>query len=251
MNADDLLIASSLKFECIPLLISSTAETLELNTNFPSKLVFKGKNINIFPGYAFYQCSPTSVSFPELTTISGNRIMYYAFSNCTNLTSVSFPELTTVAGEYAMYDAFSSCTNLTSVSFPKLTTVAGENAMSYAFSSCTNLTSVSFPELTTISGDGSIAFIFANCTNLTSVSFPELTTISGKSVLNYAFSSCKKLTSVSFPKLTTVTEPKSAFFQMGTTSALTVHLPKALSSLGITNHVNTNDPSYGSFVYDL
>ena len=86
--------------------------------------------------------------------------------------------------------------------------------------------------------------------SLTSVSFPELTTISGAYAMNNAFSSCSSLTSVSFPKLTTVTYPKTAFYQIGS-SALTIHLPKALSSLGITNNGSSNSTSYCSFVYDL
>ena len=87
-------------------------------------------------------------------------------------------------------------------------------------------------------------------TNLTSVSFPELTAISGQYAMEYAFIGCTNLTSVSFPKLTTLTYPSTALSCIGP-STLTVHLPKALSSLGITNNGGSTSSNYCSFVYDL
>ena len=172
MLTDDLLIASSSSFskvDYIPLLISSTAETPELNTNIPSKLAIKGERIifNLFT--ALYKLPITNIVFSELTTISDDYALNYAFSNWGNLTEVKFPKLTTISGNYA---------------------------------------------------------------------------------LNCAFDNCSKLTSISFPKLTTVTYPKTTFFQAGS-SSLTIHLPKALSSLGITNNDGSNSSSYCKFAYDL
>lgn len=46
--------------------------------------------------YKFYKAGVKSVSFPDLTTISGNSSCYDMFTGCTSLTSVSFPNLTTV-----------------------------------------------------------------------------------------------------------------------------------------------------------
>ena len=67
----------------------------------------------------------------------------------TNIKSVSFPELTTISGSLACYYMLYYCTALTSVSFPSLTTISRSNACGYMFQSCTALTSVSFPSLTT------------------------------------------------------------------------------------------------------
>ena len=185
-----------------------------------------------------------------LRSIPSNFLLEHICTVNKNLTSVSFPKLTTILGSYALRYAFYDCTNLTSVSFPKLTTISGSYALGYVFYSCSKLTSVSFPKVTTISGSYALNYAFSDCTNLTSVSFPEVTTISGSYALSYAFSDCTNLTSVSFPKLTTVSYPNNAFWQAGS-SSLTIHLPKALSSLGITNNNGSNSSSYCSFVYDL
>jgi hypothetical protein len=77
--------------------------------------------------------------------------MNNAFSSCGNLTSISFPNLTTISGSSAMSSAFNSCDSLTSAEFPNLTTVSGSMCMIYIFGWCKNLTSISFPALTSTS----------------------------------------------------------------------------------------------------
>ena len=222
MNADELFIASSSsKYECVPVIDSSTADSPQFNTAIPTNLVIKGKDAKL--SCHLKALNITSASFSELTAISNASGLSYVFSESGYLTSVSFPELTTISGNYALNSAFYDCAKLTSVSFPKLTTISGNYALNRTF---------------------------YNCTNLTSVSFPELTTISDSYALNSTFYNCANLTSVSFPKLTTVTYPKNAFCQAGS-STLTIHLPKALSNLGITNDNRSNSSSYCRFVYDL
>ena len=197
MNTDDLFITPSSKsseFDCVPLLVSSTAETPELNTNIPSKLIITGMKLSYFPyNYNEQLYSVTKIIFKGLTIVD-DGILQNSLQGMNNLISVSFPKLTTI----------------------------GTYGLSFAFSYCENLTSVSFPEVTTIGAGG----------------------------LQYAFYRSYAINSVSFPKLTTVTYPKTAFYQMGS-STLTVHLPKALSSLGITNNGGSNSSNYCSFVYDL
>ena len=149
-----------------------------------------------------------------------------------------------------LYNACRGDYELTLASFPKLTTISSLQGMADMFNQCDNLTSASFPKLTTISGKYGMNATFANCHNLTSVSFPELTTISGEYGMYAIFLNCSNLTSVSFPKLTTVNYPNGTFIHAGP-STLTIHLPKALSSLGITNNNSSNSSSYCSFVYDL
>ena len=142
---------------------------------------------------------------------------------------------------------------------PKLNTsisselvIKGKRNTFNLFSNCYSLsvTSVTFSDLTTISDSGKLINAFVDCSKLTSVSFPKLTTISGEYAMDNAFYYCEQIPSVSFPKLTTVTHPKSAFYQAAT-SSVTIHLPKALSSLGITNNGSSNSANYCSFAYDL
>ena len=139
--------------------------------------------------------------------------------------------------------------NITSAVFPELTAINSDSGLAYLFNGCSQLTSVSFPKLVTLGGFYNMLSFCSN-TALTSVSFPELTTLLSSCIFQTAFTDCPKLTSISFPKLTTVTYPKTAFYQMGS-STLTVHLPKALSSLGITNDNESNSSSYCKFAYDL
>ena len=70
----------------------------------------------------------------------------------TNVKSVSFPNLTTISGNYGCQNAFNDDTALTSVSFPNLTTISNTStACNYMFDGCTALTDVYFPALTTSS----------------------------------------------------------------------------------------------------
>ena len=140
-----------------------------------------------------YTPNITSVSFPNLTTISGIYAMYYCFQNATTITNINFPNLTEMSGNYCMGNVFANCTGLTSVSFPSLTTISGDSSMNSTFYNCSNLTSVSFPSLVI----GDMRSIFAFCKKLTSASFPELTTLNGGGMFN----SCTSLISVEFPKL--------------------------------------------------
>lgn len=161
----------------------------------------------------------TSISFPELVTVSFNK----TFAHCDGLTTVTFPELVTVLGNLA---SFLKCSNLVSAYFPKLTTIkcqSGSGALTTddgMFEYCQKLETVSFPELVIVgqenqssynasssTGNGSSAFFkpmhraFYYCSKLTSVEFPKLTAISSSGACSYMFAYCTKLESVSFPKL--------------------------------------------------
>lgn len=91
-----------------------------------------------------------SVEFPKLVSV-GKRGLSQVCSGCTSLTSISFPELTTVSGESSFGQSFSGCTGLTTVTFPKLDEVTGTSAFYHTFENCTNITDVYFPALTTTS----------------------------------------------------------------------------------------------------
>lgn len=220
--------------------------------------------------YKFYKSSVTSVSFPDLTSITNNKSGFNsAFQDCTSLTSVSFAELTSITSTStgsssetftnAFVDAFKGCTSLTSVSFPKLATVSnGDSAYVYgifnsAFDGCTSLTSVSFPELTSVNGCGVFSYAFNGCTALTTVSFTKLATVTNERVSNttgpfsHAFSGCTSLTSVSFPALTTIYGVDSfGYAFQGCTSLTSISFPElasiTLTYTGITSRT-------GSFSY--
>ena len=70
----------------------------------------------ILAGTFSYKTGLKTISGPNVTTIG-----QCAFDNCTGITSMSFPNLTTVTGDYV----FRKLNSLTSVIFPKLTTASG------------------------------------------------------------------------------------------------------------------------------
>ena len=89
-----------------------------------SDLVFTGvKDVVAYAGYyKFYKCKVKSVSFPNLTTISGISGCNYMFYSCSALTSVSLPNLTTIRGSSGCSYMFSGCSALTDVYFNALKT---------------------------------------------------------------------------------------------------------------------------------
>ena len=216
-----------------------------------SQLVFTGvQNIADYTlSHRFNYTNITSVSFPNLTKISGTYAMQYAFTYCYYLTSVSFPNLTTINGSYAMQYAFYYSRALASVSFPNLTTISGSSAMYYSFYGNRALTSVSFPNLTTISGSSAMRYSFYNA-YLTSISFPNLTTISGSNTFQYAFQNCPNIADMYFNKVTTSTfaTVKNQFASMfnsstaSTSGTVNIHFPSNLSSTvsGLTGY-----PAFG------
>ena len=128
--------------------------------------------------YAFAGANITSVSLPNVTTVSN-----YAFAYCESLTSIYLPKATNI-GSYV----FAECTNLSSFSFPSCSTIGG----TYAFISCTALPSnLVFPSnFTTIIGGA-----FNYCANLQTVQCLGATSVA-------AFGSCSNLTTLSLPVCT-------------------------------------------------
>ena len=104
-----------------------------------------------YSGYATYYI-PKSL---KSVTVTGGKISYGAFYNCTSLTSIVIPDSVTSIG----VDAFYNCTSLTSIVIPDGVTSIGYEA----FRGCTNLTSIVIPD-----GVTSIDYqAFYNCSKLT------------------------------------------------------------------------------------
>ncbi len=184
--------------------------------------------------YCYTYNIPKSLKKVNITTT--NKILPYAFYNCSNLTSVTIPESVTSIGSYA----FSNCTGLTGVNISNIGSWckisfygSGDNPLVYAhnlyvnnklvtdlvipesvtsisnnaFQYCTSLTSVEIPNSVTTIGNNA----FAGCTGLTSVAIPDSITIINSS----AFNNCTGLTSVKIPD-TVTTIGTSAFYKVNT-----------------------------------
>jgi len=180
------------------------------------KYAFNGKNLSTvsFPQlvsisgtsalhYTFNQCLLSSVSFPVLTSVTGAGIFQSTFQQTYNLYNVIFPELVIVSGNNAFQNTFSSG-QLRSASFPKLETIIGENCFNNTFSYNGNLVEVDFSSLTTIDGFNAMTSAFSGCSSLERIDFPSLTTIDindnvfGDQEWNYIFSYCDNLTEIHF-----------------------------------------------------
>ena len=151
--------------------------------------------------YAFYGKNVETVSFPNLTTISGFGSLQNAFSNNNNLESASFPLLRTITGDSTLSSTFSD-SNISSVSMPLLESITGSYCVSNMFSWCRGITSISLPSLRTI-GNSSGRSWFYGCDSMTSVSMPLLESIGSYGAVGM-FQYCSSLTRVDFPKLTSV-----------------------------------------------
>lgn len=139
-------------------------------------------------------------------TVTGGRILYGAFYNCSGLASIDLPENLTEIGDYAFYHctgvsglelpgnvkrignyAFAGCSELLEMALPS----SVESIGSYSFQDCAALQYISIPtKVTSIGG-----YTFSGCTALAGLTLPNgLTTIE-----TYAFQNCSSLTSVSVP----------------------------------------------------
>jgi len=202
---------------------------------------------------------PASISFPKLTSVTGMYSLRYAFSYG-RMTSVSFPELTQITGNSAFYYAFTRCSYINSLSFPKLTSVA-QSGLAYAFYYNLALTEVEFPKLKTFLNNSALQGAFGYCSNLETVTFTSLDTMTYSSGLANCFTNCTKLKDVYFPALKTTsfgTGQKNQFNSMlqgtGTSVTHTLHFP---SNMEATISTLTGYPAFGGtasavqLLYDL
>lgn len=197
--------------------------------------------------YRFNRTNVKSVSFTDLTTVSGYYGNAYAFAFCDSLTLVSLPNLTTVSGDYGCYSMFNFDYNITSVSLPKLKTVSGQYAMGSFLGYC-NITTLSLPELEEASGNRSLSSLCSSCSLLETVYFLKLSNVSGQYVFSGAFSATNRLTDIYFNALTTasfgsyINQFNNMFNSLtaSTSGAFTIHFPSNLSSTisGLTGYPN-------------
>ncbi|MBO7733143.1 MAG: leucine-rich repeat protein [Methanobrevibacter sp.] len=228
----------------------------------PSSLTFTGVqdvgNNGLSHSFS-YKTGITSVSFPDLTKVSGSNACFgtfrgssiqtadlsslttvsgsagvsYMFATCTSLTSVDLSSLTSITVGTGCSSMFNGCTNLASIDLSSLSNVGGNgNACSSMFSGCSSLVSVNVSNLDITSTIGSLGSMFNGCSSLTSISFDKLKTTIPTYNFQNTFSGCTSLTSVSFPAITTSTttyaSSMSSMFNSTTASTsgtCTVHFP--------------------------
>ena len=201
------------------------------SVSFPDLETVTGQNAL---AYCFQQSNVTSVSFPKLVSVTQTNALMNCFSTNTTLTSVSMPELTTISGLQGCYFLFYN-TGLVSVSLPKLTTISGNNGCQSMFQSCNNLETVSIPELTTVSGNYGLSQAFTG-TKIATFNFPKLSTVTGNQAFQQIFRLCTYLTDVYFNALTTtsfgsyVNQFETMLNNTGTNVTHTLHFPSNLSA---------------------
>ena len=149
---------------------------------FPTEpFSFVGSGIKDF-GYRtmyykfYYNDSLTSVSFPDLETISQNYTCGHAFEYCTRLTNTGLQNLKTISGSNACTDMYNYCSSLTSTELDNLESITGTAACQQMFYSCAGLVRVDFPKLTVVSdtnamGKNTSTGMFRNCINLAEMHF--------------------------------------------------------------------------------
>lgn len=137
-------------------------------------------------GYAFLDCK----NLTNITMSSVNRIYYWTFRFCTNLTSVVIPESCT----RIEYSAFFGCYGLTNVVLPDtLTSLGATNRTELnigPFQSCTALEKIRIPTSLATLGNAT----FQNCTSLNEVSNSENLAVIGER----AFKTCGNLEEITF-----------------------------------------------------
>ncbi len=157
-------------------------------------------------GYKFYRSTVVGHVVVGVETLDEPKAMEYCFASPADtnfgVESVSFPNLTIVSGSNALEQCFYGAPCI-SIEVPKLAKVAGSFAMSYCFSD-TDVEDIVFPALTTLSGSDAISNCFWGCKYLKSALFPVLADITGPRAMASCFRSCKLLPSISFPALSKV-----------------------------------------------
>lgn len=133
----------------------------------------------------------------------GHRTMFYKFYYNDSLTSVSFPDLETISQNYTCSNAFESCWRLTNTGLQNLKTISGSGTCTGMYKECSALTSTGLDNLESITGNAACQTMFYSCAGLVRVDFPKLTVVSdtnamGKNTATGMFRNCTNLAEMHF-----------------------------------------------------
>lgn len=141
----------------------------------------------------------TKLDFSNITTITGNSALYYAFYYSLGIVEVDFSSLVDIIGSNGCASAFFGCSELTVVKLSSLKTINGNGACNSMFNGCSGLISVDLSSVETVGVAGSLNNMFQNCYELTSVNLNGLNNIKQLSAqFAYMFNGCRHLESVTF-----------------------------------------------------
>lgn len=167
-------------------------------------------------------------------TITGGKILYGAFYNCSDLTSIILSDSVTYISSYAFYN----CSGLTGISIPNNVTGIGEKAFDGCSGIIQNANGISYVDKWIIGCDTSVTSVslrpnikgignraFYNCSELTSITIPDSVTSIGV----FAFNGCSGLTSITIPG--SVTNIGVGAFQ-GCSGLKSVTIPDSVTSIG-------------------
>ena len=125
--------------------------------------------------YRFAYIGARSISFPDLTSISGANTFYYSFANNPNIKKAYFNGFTTLATGNTPFNYAFMNSALEEFHVDNVTSItSGVQTFTYAFMN-TKISFFSMPKLETVSTGNTFLQAFRDCTNHPILYFPKLT----------------------------------------------------------------------------
>lgn len=199
----------------------------------------------------------TSLSLPNITTVSGSYCFQSVCESCVYLTSVNLPKLKIANQSYAFVSAFKGCSLLPTAGFPSLSEIKQQRVFSGAFVNCVALQSLWFYALTPSSfgtQDNQFETMLNGCSNVT-VHFPMAiqSTIGSWSSVTGGFNGTN--TTVLFDIVTSLTGADGNTYtrsEKDSTSTATawVYNDTLYYTSGVSNNTaGVNEPSVADTIY--
>jgi len=132
----------------------------------------------------------TSVSFPDLTSITGNNALTSAFYD-SKVTSASFSNLMTISGTEVCQSTFYFCSSLTTADLSSLTTISGTRACEDMFYG-SGIQSIDLSNLTTVTGSDACDNMFSESSIITA----NISSLEDFSKCDSMFEGCESLTTL-------------------------------------------------------
>lgn len=157
-----------------------------------------------------------TVSFPNLTSVTGPYCFNLSFENCSGMQRISFPALTTINANYAFYQALRGTSSNLVMEFPELQTITGDQAFTQLRYGINGFYP-QFPKLRDVSGNNAFSNFHENAGGSSSpvpYELPELRTVNGPyAMCNFCLGGRGGVSSLSLPKLEEINRYGNAAFQ--------------------------------------